>query len=310
MVLTVDAGDPSAPVALHLTTERRDLVPRELDDEQLDRYDEALAIAYTAASAIDELDGLDGYEPPGADDPPAPAPLDEVLLQMILDHPDLFGPATPPLGEVLEALPWEIHGDFIAPAGTNWDSWNRTMDAIQVGSRFGLDPDQIVALGLLLETYQSIASCLGDPALDPDHAARRGAVSPGTESYEQHLARLRPDQLSPARREAIDAVAPPERLRELAAFVAMNGVGEAFATEVLRLDLEPAPDVEAFAHLLRDTTPTKGAPRAGACWLLSRALNRQGFALHAAAAVDEAMAANASLEAVLIDAAHLSLIHI
>jgi hypothetical protein len=67
--------------------------------------------------------------------------LEEFMLETLVDEPDLLAQPLPPLGEALTAAGLEVHGDWVGPAGTDWE---RVDDLMAYGDDWdGLPTDDV-----------------------------------------------------------------------------------------------------------------------------------------------------------------------
>lgn len=107
--------------------------------------------------------------------------LEEFMLETLVDEPDLLAQPLPPLGEALTAAGMEVRGDWVGPAGTDWervddllafgDDWDDlSIDDIaiddgsdhmtdaeieeQMAEIFGLDEDEVEGLRIVLGAYE------------------------------------------------------------------------------------------------------------------------------------------------------------
>ena len=227
-----------------------------------------------------------------------PLVLEELILHLCSEDPELFTSPFPPLAELLAT--WQVAraGDYVAPVGFDFAAWRRLRRVLWLGEKYGIAEDEANAVDVLRHVHLEVAAIVDavrSPASDephqpgqpdePDQADELDAV--GTAD----LALGDPTRGSihdPEVQDAVRLLADPDVAAALFDETVGDGVDGAAALGVLVESLEPtAPrQVRPMLRLLR-----------------AQCRERLGHILAAEADFNEALALDPQLGIALVNAA-------
>jgi len=98
----------------------------------------------------------------------------ELLCQLAVDAPALTTGVMAPLGEVLEGAGFEVHAGYTAPAGTDWEAFDRIRHTASSAVRHGLSVDETHALVMVSELCRLYGMGMDD--FDRDIAREVGGL--------------------------------------------------------------------------------------------------------------------------------------
>ena len=188
----------------------------------------------------------------------APLMLEELILQLCVEDPELFASPLPPLTELLTTWEVERAGDYVAPLGFDFAAWRTVRSLVWLGHRYGIAEEEARAVGVLRALYFEVAHIVD--AFEPDMSAQPdqpdqphdALASAGTAD----LPLGEPTRGSihdPEVQAAVRLLADPDVADALFDETVGDGVDEAAALGVLVESLEPtAPrQVRPMLRLLR-----------------------------------------------------------
>ncbi|VAZ89703.1 hypothetical protein LAUMK35_01002 [Mycobacterium pseudokansasii] len=176
-----------------------------------------------------------------------PAYFDAAVWTVCAEDPQLFTEPLPPLSEIVDDHGLAHQGDWLAPGGFDFGAWHFKLGCQALAERHELDPNDAVALYVLVKLHDQIAALL-DAGLAPQEAlaaATDGATGPD-----------------------MDLVG------ELGAALADPLLAELLVAETIGTDRVGTAGLGLFAEVLESKVPR---PARVACrWLRAVALERMG----------------------------------
>jgi len=188
----------------------------------------------------------------------APLMLEELILQLCVEDPELFASPLPPLTELLTTWEVERAGDYVAPLGFDFAAWRTVRSLVWLGHRYGIAEEEARAVGVLRALYFEVAHIVD--AFEPDMSAQPdqpdqphdALASAGTADVPLGEP-TRGSIHDPEVQAAVRLLADPDVADALFDETVGDGVDEAAALGVLVESLEPtAPrQVRPMLRLLR-----------------------------------------------------------
>ncbi len=227
-----------------------------------------------------------------------PLVLEELILHLCSEDPELFTSPFPPLAELL--VTWQVAraGDYVAHVGFDFAAWRRLRRVLWLGEKYGIAEDEANAVDVLRHVHLEVAAIVDavrSPASDEPH--RPGQPDEPDQDDEldaagtADLALDDPTRGSihdPEGQDAVRLLADPDVAAALFDETVGDGVAGAAAMGVLVESLEPtAPrQVRPMLRLLR-----------------AQCRERLGHILAAEADFNEALAVDPQLGIALVNAA-------
>lgn len=110
-----------------------------------------------------------------------PSLFDGAVWTACAEEPELFTQPLAPLSEIADAAGLQHHGDWLAPAGFDFDVWRFKLRSARLVQRYDVDPDDAAALSILLKVHAQTALMLEsaepDEPLDETSPTREEAVA-------------------------------------------------------------------------------------------------------------------------------------
>lgn len=188
----------------------------------------------------------------GADEP---VYFDAAVWTACVEDPAAFTEPLPPLSEIVDGYGLARRGEWLAPAGFDFDYWLFERGCAALAERHDLDPDDAFVLYTLLQLYDQMSQLLIDVA-DTDepqlNAAAEGATQPDGTEHGGFL----------------------DLVGELGAALADPLLAELFMAETVGTGREGAAALGMFAEVLEPKVPP--AARKAIRWLGAVALERIG----------------------------------
>jgi len=123
-----------------------------------------------------------------------PTFLDSAVWTVCVEDPAVFTQPVPPLREIIEDQGLVHRDDWLAPPGFDFERWRFEGDCERLIRRYGIEPDDALALQTLVAVYEHMSAVL-DAAIDagevPDEssdAADDDATTPDPDGYRALLA--------------------------------------------------------------------------------------------------------------------------
>ena len=96
-----------------------------------------------------------------------PTFLDSAVWTVCVDDPAVFTEPLPPLREIIDDCGLVHDDDWLAPPGFDFERWRFERDCERLIRRYGLEPDDALALRTLVAVYDHMSAVL-DAAIDAD----------------------------------------------------------------------------------------------------------------------------------------------
>ncbi|WP_343709633.1 SEC-C metal-binding domain-containing protein [Mycobacterium sp.] len=206
---------------------------------------------------------LTGTPTPGADvgarladllDPDEPRFFAEAVWTACVDDPVVFTAPLAPLCEIVDGYGLAHHGDWLAPAGFDFDAWHFDNGCALLARRHDLDPDDAFALYTLIKLHERMALVLS--AADLDELPQNVVPDAGEEATEPSPSPIL------------------ELGGELGAALADPMLAQLLVAETVDTDLAGAAALGLFAEVLEPKVPR--AARVAMRWLRAVAHERIG----------------------------------
>ena len=111
-----------------------------------------------------------------------PVYFDAAVWTACVEDPAVFTEPLPPLCEIADDYGLAHRGEWLAPSGFDFDRWRFERGCAALAERYGLDPDDALALNTLVELYDQMSLLLVDANDDRGGARRKaGATGPTSE---------------------------------------------------------------------------------------------------------------------------------
>lgn len=112
----------------------------------------------------------------------------EAVWTACVDDPALFAQPLAPLREIADHHGLAHRGDWLAPAGFDFDAWDLDRGCALLASRHDLDPDDAFALFMLIKLHEQMELTLlsvdpDEPLKDAVPGAAEDATQPGTDPF-------------------------------------------------------------------------------------------------------------------------------
>jgi SEC-C motif len=182
-----------------------------------------------------------------------PTDVDTAAWTACVADPALFTDPLPPLSEIVEDYGLAHRGDWLAPSGFDFDSWQFGRRCELLAARHGLDLDDALSLTLLVELYDRVSLLL----IEADDAGEAGDT---------------PAMDSAAGAEGADGA--DDVAGELGAALADPLLADLLVAEAVGSDSGGAAALGLFADLLEPRVPR--AARVACKWLRAVALEQIG----------------------------------
>ena len=100
-----------------------------------------------------------------------PLVLEELILHLCSEDPDLFTSPFPPLAELLAT--WQVAraGDYVAPVGFDFAAWRTLRRVLWLGEKYGIAEDEANAVDVLRHVHLEVAAIV-DAVRSPAEAGR------------------------------------------------------------------------------------------------------------------------------------------
>ncbi|MGH3959379.1 SEC-C metal-binding domain-containing protein [Mycobacterium sp.] len=181
-----------------------------------------------------------------------PVFVDAAVWTACVEDPQVFTEPLAPLGEIVEDCGLAHSGDWLAPAGFDFDRWRFERGCAMLAELRDLDPDDAVALYTLVQLYEAISLLI--EAADADE--------------------LPEDALTDEAAESPEADPFEDVVGEFGAALADPRLAELLVAETLGADPDGAPALGLFADVLEPKVPRSA--RVAVRWLRAVALERIG----------------------------------
>ncbi len=179
----------------------------------------------------------------------APLMLEELVLHLCVEDPELFAAPLPPLTELFAAWHVERAGDYVAPVGFDFGAWRMVRSVVWLGHRYGIAEEEARAVGVLrnlyfevaaiVEAFQSDTSDTSEESEESDTSEESGDELDAAGTVDLHLGDPTSGSIhDPEVQAAVRLLADPEVAGALFAETVGEGVDEAVALGVLIESLE------------------------------------------------------------------------
>lgn len=105
----------------------------------------------------------------------------ELILDALVDQPDLFRQPVVPVGELLPPAGLELVGGFVGPVGQPWESpavVSRRHRLLEVSEEWGFSDCCQEAMERVLESWSNFVAARTPPGIEIDQDLRHGSVAP------------------------------------------------------------------------------------------------------------------------------------
>lgn len=188
----------------------------------------------------------------GADEP---VYVDAAVWTACIEDPAAFTEPVPPLSEIVDDYGLARRGEWLAPAGFDFDHWLFERGCASLAERHDLDPDDAFVLYTLLRLYDQMSQLLIDAA-DMDEPQLTATAEGATES------------------DGTENEGFLDLVGELGAALADPLLAELLVAETVGTGRDGAPALGMFAEVLGSKVPP--AARIATRWLGAVALERMG----------------------------------
>jgi hypothetical protein len=185
-----------------------------------------------------------------------PVFFDAAVWTACAEDADVFTTPLPPLSEIVDGHGLAHHGEWLAPAGFDFDSWHFERECAALAKLHDLDPDSAFALYTLIKLYENVARAIDIIATDEDGPPGNELVEAGTDQR-------------PPEEDRVDDV-----IGELGGALADPLLADLFLDETVGRDHDGAPALGMFAEMMEPQVPR--AARVAFRWLRAVALERIG----------------------------------